>query len=72
MRLETRDRLRFFCRRARICEECWEESPQLSMRLTFLYIFAPLMFAVHKFRVEKTAVRVLLLHSVEETGMWSC
>jgi hypothetical protein len=30
------------------------------------------MFAVHKLRVEKSVVRVLLLHYVEETGLWSC
>jgi len=34
--------------------------------LRFLYIFTPSMFAVHKFRVKKSAVKILLLHSVEE------
>jgi hypothetical protein len=43
----------------------------VSVHLTFLYIFAPSMFAVHELRVKKSAVRVLLLHSVKETGLWS-
>jgi len=30
------------------------------------------MFVVHKLQVKKSVVRVLLLHAVEETGLWSC
>jgi hypothetical protein len=40
--------------------------------LMFLYTFAPSMLAVHRLRVEKSDVRVLLLHFVQETGLWSC
>ncbi len=53
--------MKLFAQAARICEECWEDGPQLSVHLTFLYIFATSMFAVHKLRVKKSAVRVLLL-----------
>ncbi len=71
VRLETRDRLKLFTRTAKIYEECWEDGPQLSVHLTFLYIFAPSMFAVHELWVKKSVVRVLLLHSVEDTSLWS-
>jgi hypothetical protein len=38
-----------------------------------VYIFeSPSMFAVHQFRVKKSAVKMILLHLVEETGLWSC
>jgi hypothetical protein len=30
------------------------------------------MFAVHKLRVKKSVIMVLLLHSIEETSLWSC
>jgi hypothetical protein len=37
----------------------------------FVYIRTS-MFVVHKLRIKKSDVRVLLLHSVEEIGLWSC
>jgi hypothetical protein len=30
------------------------------------------MFAIHQYRVRKSDVRMILLHLVEETGLWSC
>jgi hypothetical protein len=30
------------------------------------------MFATHQFRVKESAIRMILLHLVEETGLWSC
>ncbi len=58
--------------RARICKECWKDGTQLFVYLRFLYIFTPSMFATHQFRVKESAIRMILLHLVEETGLWSC
>jgi hypothetical protein len=59
------------CTKARICEECWKDGTQLFVYLRFLYIFTPSMFAVHQFWIRKSVVRMILLHLVEETCLWS-